>query len=103
MQAANRAKHEWEEAFKESEIDRQNLAREIELHRSIIHQLRGENEELAELKQNPPPAIEQNPAPTIELPEPADLLNRLKARRKKSKADLADVEAILELLEGGDG
>ena len=32
------------------------------------------------------------------LPEAADLLNRLKARRKKSRADLADVEAILEIL-----
>jgi len=30
--------------------------------------------------------------------EPADLLNRLKARRKKSRADLADVETFLEIL-----
>ena len=34
----------------------------------------------------------------LELPEAADLLNQLKARRKKSKADLADVEAILEMI-----
>ena len=31
--------------------------------------------------------------------EAADLLNQLKTRRKKSKADLADVEAILEILD----
>jgi len=36
---------------------------------------------------------------SIELPEPADLLNRLKSQRKKSKADLADIEAILEILD----
>ena len=30
--------------------------------------------------------------------EPAGLLNQLKSRRKKSRADLADVEAILEIL-----
>ncbi len=30
----------------------------------------------------------------------ADLLNRLKAKRKKSSATLADVEMLLELLEG---
>jgi uncharacterized protein (DUF3084 family) len=30
--------------------------------------------------------------------EPADLLNQLKARRKKSRADLADVETFLEIL-----
>jgi hypothetical protein len=37
--------------------------------------------------------------PTLaEFPEAADLLNQLKARRKKSRADLADVEVILEML-----
>jgi chromosome segregation ATPase len=44
--------------------------------------------------------LEQNPAPAIDLPEPADLLNQLKGRRKKSKAELADVTAMLEILEG---
>jgi chromosome segregation ATPase len=34
-----------------------------------------------------------------DLPEAADLLNKLKAKRKKSKTDLADLEAILELLQ----
>ena len=34
-----------------------------------------------------------------DLPEAADLLNKLKAKRKKSKTDLADLETILELLE----
>ncbi|MEG5018879.1 flagellar alpha dynein, partial [Microcoleus sp. B4-C2] len=33
-----------------------------------------------------------------DFPEPADLLNQLKARRKKSRADLADMEALLEIL-----
>jgi chromosome segregation ATPase len=34
-----------------------------------------------------------------ELPEAADILNQLKAHRKKSSATLADVEKILEILE----
>lgn len=38
-------------------------------------------------------------APKIELPEAAELLNQLKAKRKNSKVTLADVEAILELLD----
>jgi len=38
--------------------------------------------------------------PEIELPEAADLLNRLKAKHKKSTASLADIEAILEMIEG---
>jgi hypothetical protein len=41
--------------------------------------------------------------PGKDFPEPADLLNELKRRRKKSKIDLADVEEILELLGGSDG
>lgn len=36
----------------------------------------------------------------FELPEASDLLNRLKAKRRKSKTDLGDVEAILEMIEG---
>jgi len=34
-----------------------------------------------------------------DFPDAADLLNQLKAKRKKSKTDLADMEAILEILE----
>jgi chromosome segregation ATPase len=48
--------------------------------------------ELAELKQ-------KSVAARKDLPEAGDLLNQLKARRKKSKADLADLETILEILE----
>jgi chromosome segregation ATPase len=39
-------------------------------------------------------ANSQNP-----IPEAADLLNQLKARRKKSNVTLADIEAILEMME----
>lgn len=40
----------------------------------------------------------------FELPEAATLLNQLKGRRKKSKADLADVEVLLDLFcDGCDG
>ena len=35
----------------------------------------------------------------LDWPDAADLLNQLKAKRKKSKTDLQDVEAILEMLE----
>jgi chromosome segregation ATPase len=47
--------------------------------------------ELSELK--------QKSAAASELPEVADILNQLKAKRKKSKTDLADLEIILEILE----
>jgi predicted nuclease with TOPRIM domain len=35
----------------------------------------------------------------LELPFASDLLNQLKAKRKKSTASLADIEAILEIIE----
>jgi hypothetical protein len=34
------------------------------------------------------------------FPDAADLLNKLKAKRKKATASLADIEAFLEILEG---
>ncbi|MEG4944759.1 hypothetical protein [Microcoleus sp. F4-D5] len=41
-----------------------------------------------------------NSAPIVAVfPKAADLLNQLKARRKKSEADLADVETLLEILD----
>ncbi len=43
--------------------------------------------------------LKQKSATARKLPDAADLLNQLRAERKKSKTDLADLEAILEILE----
>jgi chromosome segregation ATPase len=43
--------------------------------------------------------LKQKSATASELPEAADLLNQLKARRKKFTASLADIKAILEIIE----
>jgi hypothetical protein len=40
---------------------------------------------------------------TLELPDAADLLNQLKAKRKRSRADLADVMVLLEVLNEQNG
>lgn len=56
--------------------------------RSQIETLKGENEALRTAQ----------PIANFELPEAPDLLNRLKAKRKKSTTSLADVEAILEMM-----
>ena len=45
-------------------------------------------------------ALKQKSTTGRDLPDAADLLNQLKAKRKKSKTDLADMEVILEILEG---
>jgi chromosome segregation ATPase len=51
--------------------------------------------ELSELKQNSAPVATLSE----KLPDAATILSQLRARRKKSKTDLADLEAILEILE----
>jgi chromosome segregation ATPase len=52
--------------------------------------------ELSELKQNSAPAATLFEKLT---PDVATILSQLRTRRKKSKTDLADLEAILEILE----
>jgi hypothetical protein len=44
----------------------------------------------------------KKPRDTSELLEAADILNKLKAKRKKSGTTLADIEEILEILGGND-
>jgi chromosome segregation ATPase len=45
-------------------------------------------------------SLKQKPAAASrDLPEAAEILNQLKSKRKKSKADLVDMEVILEILE----
>jgi len=43
--------------------------------------------------------LKQKSATARELPEAAELLNQLKSKRKKSTTTLADIEAILEMIE----
>jgi len=52
--------------------------------------------ELSELKQNFVPATTLSEKST---PDAATILSQLRAKRKKSKTDLGDLEAILEILE----
>jgi murein L,D-transpeptidase YcbB/YkuD len=72
-----------------SEVKVETLNQELA---SLREQLAAERAEREENKKSAP--VEKD------LPSAADLLNKLKAKRKKSKTDLADLEAILELLQG---
>jgi chromosome segregation ATPase len=72
-----------------SEVEVETLNQKLAVVRSQLETVRVENEKLKS----------SQPATEFELPEAADLLNRLKAKRKKSKTDLVDLEAILEILE----
>jgi len=76
------------------------LRQEVQELRSQLETKRADREgieaELSELKQNSAPAATLSEKVT---PDAATILSHLRARRKKSKTDLADLEAILEILE----
>jgi chromosome segregation ATPase len=95
----------------ENEALRQELAKEKENYGTLViisqqlnqqlEEVRASREEteaeLFELKQNSAPAATVSEKLT---PDAATILSQLRAKRKKSKTDLADLEAILELLQG---
>ncbi len=76
------------------------LRQEVQELRSQLETERASREEIeAELSE-----LKQNFAPVATLfekltPDAATVLSQLRARRKKSKTDLADLQAILEILE----
>jgi chromosome segregation ATPase len=98
----------------ENEILKADYAKLLESSTHVIHKLRQEVQELrsqleigradreeidaerSSLKQNSVPAATLFEKLT---PDAATILSQLRARRKKSKTDLADLEAILEILE----
>ena len=76
------------------------LRQEVQELRSQLETERADREEteaeLSELKQNSAPAATLSEKLT---PDAATILSQLRVRRKKSKTDLTDLEAILEILE----
>jgi hypothetical protein len=98
----------------ENEILKADYAKLLESSTHVTNKLRQEVQELRsqlETERADREEIEtefsdrkQNSAPTATLsekltPDAATILSHLRARRKKSKTDLADLEAILEILE----
>jgi hypothetical protein len=64
-----------------------------------VKRLKSECKRLQNLVSDMRIELYHTPPSEIELPDAADLLNRLKAKRKKSAVTLADMEAILEMIE----
>jgi len=83
-----------------SESEKEFFRQEVYELRSQLETARADREEidaeLCELKQNSAPATTVSEKLT---PDTVTILNQLRARRKKSKTDLLDLEAILEILE----
>ncbi len=92
MKAANKQLAEWDAELNQLHERNGNLGLKVQM---LEEELKEVQRDRAEIK-NLPPAV-------ADFPEPADLLNQLKAQRKKSRADLADVGVVLELLRHLDG
>jgi chromosome segregation ATPase len=73
--------------------ERQELLSQLETEHADREEIEAE---LSALKQNSAPAATLSEKLT---PDAATILSQLRARRKKSKIDLADLEVILEILE----
>ncbi len=71
----------------------QELRSQLETERADREEIEAE---LSELKQNSAPAATLSQKLT---PDAATILSQLRAKRKKSKTDLVDLEAILEIIE----
>jgi len=78
---------------------KQSQSRDTGIETEKVAWLKAENRRLQNLVSDMRVELYHTPRPEIELPDAADLLNRLKAKRKKATASLADIEAILEILE----
>jgi uncharacterized coiled-coil DUF342 family protein len=83
-----------------SKSEKESLKQEVQELRSQLETERASREEieveLSELKQNSAYAATLSSKLT---PDAATILSQLRARRKKTKTDLADLKAILEILE----
>ncbi|MEG4074809.1 flagellar alpha dynein [Microcoleus sp. Pol14C2] len=91
MKATNKQLTEWDAELNQLHERNGDLGLKVQMLEQELKEARRDREE------------NKKSAPTVaEFPEPADLLNKLKARRKKSGANLADMEVVLEIL-GTDG
>ncbi|MEG4442220.1 flagellar alpha dynein [Microcoleus sp. AT9_B5] len=87
MKAANQQLEEWDKELNQLHERNGDLGLKVQMLEQELKEARRSRE------------ASTNSAPTVaEFPEPADLLNQLKARRKKSGANLADMEVVLEIL-----
>ncbi len=88
LKAANKQLAEWDAELNQLHEHNGDLGLKVQMLEQELKEVRRWGDEI--LKSVPTVA---------KFPQPADLLNQLKARRKKSGANLAEIEAVLEILE----
>ncbi|MEG3929620.1 flagellar alpha dynein [Microcoleus sp. T3_D1] len=100
MKAANKQLAEWDKELNQLHERNGDLGLKVQMLEQELKEVRRDREgvetELSNLRQKSKNDAARKNFP--DFPEPADLLNQLKARRKKSRTDLADINAILGLV-----
>ena len=102
MKAANRQLAEWDAELNHLHERNGDLGLRVQMLEEELQKVRSQlSTELAdreEVETQLSDLRQKSVTASQDFPEPADLLNQLKGRRKKSKADLADMEAVLDVL-----
>ena len=88
MEAVRAENQRLQKELGNSESEREELNHELASVRSQLETVQAENRELKA----------SQPVTEFEPLEASELLNRLKAKRKKATASLADIEALLEMM-----
>ncbi|MGB7712239.1 MAG: flagellar alpha dynein [Microcoleus sp.] len=87
MKAANKQLAEWDKELDQLHARNGDLGLQVQMLQSELEAVKSDR-----------PEIQESVPAVAEFLEAADVLNQLRTRRKKSRADLADIEAILEIL-----
>ena len=88
LAAANKQLAEWDKELDQLHARNGDLGLQVQMLQSELVAIRTDR-----------PEIQESVPAVADFPEPSDLLNQLRTRRKKSRADLADMEVVLEILE----
>ncbi|MEG5031326.1 flagellar alpha dynein [Microcoleus sp. AT8-B1] len=87
MKAANKQLAEWDKELNQLHESNGDLGLKVQMLEQELKEVRRDRE------------ANKNLAPTVaDFPEPADLLNQLRAQRERSKADMDDMKAVLDIL-----
>ncbi|MEG4339696.1 flagellar alpha dynein, partial [Microcoleus sp. D3_18_C2] len=84
---ANKQLAEWDKELNQLHERNGDLGLKVQMLEQELKEVRRDRE------------ANKNLAPTVaDFPEPADLLNQLRAQRERSKADMDDMKAVLDIL-----
>ena len=96
MEEAKKQLAEWDKELDQLHTRNGDLGLEVQ---NLTEQLAKERDDRKEIEAQLSDLRKNSAAASRDLPEAAELFNQLKAKRKKPKTDIPELEVILEILE----